>query len=96
MKEDKMDEKTAVGRTVLFVSDTGAHLAAIVTKVWSDEMVNLNVQIPGDGNDGNSDAPPVVRMTSIPFNADAATKRTWHWPTIVKPAHAAAKKTAKR
>ena len=68
------------GRNVHWVAPNGRHLAAIVTRVWGygDGLVNLNVQIPGDGENGTSDSPPVKRETSVEFSADPRPF-TWHW-----------------
>lgn len=45
------------GRMVHYVAQNGQHLAAVVTRLWGDNgAVNLNVQVPGDGENGNSPA----------------------------------------
>lgn len=71
----------AVGRIVLFHPANGDQLPtpnhadahpAIITRVWSDEMVNLMV-FPDAGT-------PVAR-TSVPFGDAAATAANcWSWP----------------
>ena len=74
------------GRMVHYVSPTGAHLAAVVTKVWNEMgTVNLNVQMAGDGVDGGYEGPPVERKTSITYDDSPGTPddgwvpSTWHW-----------------
>ena len=67
------------GRMVHFVAGNGAHLAAIVTRVWgAPGLVNLNVQLPGDGDNGAYDSAPVERRTSVRYSADPEPQ-TWHW-----------------
>ena len=41
-------------------------------------MVNLNVQVPGDGINGAWDSAPVERKTSVDYSADPKPN-TWHW-----------------
>ena len=67
------------GRVVHYVAPNGAHLAAIVTRLWgASGVVNLNVQFPGDGDNGAYDSSPVERRTSVVFSADPKPN-TWHW-----------------
>ena len=67
------------GRMVHYVTEFGYHLAAIVTKIWNtDGMVNLNVQVPGDGVNGSYESAPVERKTSVDFS-DYPKPNTWHW-----------------
>jgi hypothetical protein len=67
------------GRMVHFVAENGAHLAAVVTRLWNaDGVVNLNVQMPGDGDNGSYDSAPVIRRTSVRYSADPEPY-TWHW-----------------
>lgn len=68
-----------VGRMVHYVAPNGQHLAAIVSKVWGEAgMVNLNVQLPGDGDNGAYDSSPVERCTSVVFSGEPKPN-TWHW-----------------
>lgn len=64
--------KPTVGRIVHFVNESGTHMAAIVTKVWTDTCVNLVVFEPYDG------CPTVVR-TSVCESVNSAPF-SWHWP----------------
>lgn len=67
------------GRMVHYVAGNGAHLAAVVTRLWgANGTVNLNVQLPGDGDNGAYDSAPVERRTSVVFSADPKPN-TWHW-----------------
>lgn len=65
------------GRIVHFVLPNGDHRPAIVVRVWTAPLVNLQVFI-----DGTNDHVPQdtynVWQTSIPFN-ESGKPGTWHW-----------------
>lgn len=57
------------------------HIAAMVTRVWSDTCINVRVFY-----DGPEDAPEGAdeRLTSICYDDQAEPDRgTWHWPEKV-------------
>lgn len=75
-----MDQpKPTVGRIVHYVlpegRNAGEHRPAIVTRVWSDVCVQLQVFTDGE-NDGLAN---VEWRTSI-LNDEAGAPNTWHWP----------------
>ena len=77
-----------IGRIVHFVQKKPSgypegqmvHVPAIITAVWSDTCVNLQVFTDGT----NSDEPnmnPVKWVTSATFDeSENPQPRTWHWP----------------
>ena len=69
-----MQQKPSVGRIVHFVGEAPGHLAAIVTKVWSPTMVNLQVF----GTEFTD--PPVTARTSVECDESATRTYAWHWP----------------
>lgn len=75
--------KPTVGRIVYFVMPDGQIRPAIIVRVWSDEMVQLQVFTDGS-NDGAENAGGIVWKTSVHFNQppDATSpvaSGTWHW-----------------
>lgn len=72
------------GRNVHYVTGTGKHLYAGITKVWhqSEEgepdhaTVNLVVFNPADGEHGEE---VCWNKTSVPFDAEAKAPGSWHW-----------------
>ncbi len=79
--------KPSIGRIVHFVQNrpgpygaSRVHLPAIITSVWSDTAVNLQVFT----DCFNSDEPnilPVKWVTTVTFDDSAEPQpRTWHWP----------------
>lgn len=71
--------KASIGRTVHYVLDrgpnTGDHRPAVIVRVWTDTLVNLQV-ITDDENDKLN---PVEWRTSVSLD-DSAKNATWHWP----------------
>ena len=82
--------KPTIGRIVHYVQNKPAgygegvvHLPAIVTAVWGDTCVNLQVFTDGSNSETgpNSNPPSVKWITSALFdNSDAPPPYTWHWP----------------
>ena len=79
--------KPTIGRIVHFVQkkpamygDITVHLPAIITAVWGDTCVNLQVFTDGT----NSDAEETNRVkwiTSVSLDeTETPQPRTWHWP----------------
>ena len=79
--------KPTIGRIVHFVQkkpvgygDALIHLPAIITAVWSDTCVNLQVFTDGTNSD-EANMSPVKRITSATLDENAEPQpRTWHWP----------------
>jgi hypothetical protein len=73
-----------VGRIVLYTLTNGPHVGenrpAIVVRVWTDVMVNLQVFTDGP-NDGEGHQGGIVWATSVAYD-DSATPaaHTWRWP----------------
>jgi hypothetical protein len=71
--------KPTVGRTVLYVLGEGSNLGqirpAIIVRVWSDNCVQLQIFTDGE----NDQLPNVHWATSVLYNPDGFTMRTWHW-----------------
>ncbi len=89
-----MADKPSIGRIVHYVQEEPAtyqpkegqkllvHLPAIVTAVWSETCVNLQVFTDGTNSDEQNMA-AVKWITSANLDASAAMSRTWHWPERV-------------
>lgn len=82
-----MDQKPSVGRIVHYTPQEpaangtkGQPYPAVITHVWSDTCVNLNVLNDGSFTLSRDECP-----TSVTLAADASnpTPRTWHWPPRV-------------
>jgi hypothetical protein len=79
--------KPTIGRIVHFVQkkpagygDGVVHLPAIITAVWGESCVNLQVFTDGTNSDEQNMA-PVKWITSANFDAsELPAPRTWHWP----------------
>ena len=79
--------KPTIGRIVHFVQNKPAgygeglvHLPAIITAVWSDTCVNLQVFTDGTNSD-DQNMSPVKWVTSANLDgSDMPRSRTWHWP----------------
>lgn len=71
-----MIQQPSIGRIVHFVSNTGDHWPAVITRVWSATMVNVHV-LP--------DLNPAFTFSSCKLDEHAAKPNTWHWPEPVKP-----------
>lgn len=69
-----MDQKPSLGRIVHFHPGTpdGEPFAAIITKVWSDICVNLEVFGLG---------PPNKWPTSVLHESAAGGSQRWSWPS---------------
>lgn len=66
-----------IGRIVLFVGEDGQDRPAIVTHVWSQFCVNLNV-FPKDGPDTHAGIRTSVTHAG-PETNEATPPGTWHW-----------------
>ncbi len=83
--------KPSIGRIVHFVQKKPAgygegvvHLPAIITAVWGDACVNLQVFTDGTNSDEQNMA-PVKWMTSVTLDESAEPQpRTWHWPERIE------------
>lgn len=79
--------KPTIGRIVHFVQkkpagygDGVVHLPAIITAVWGETCVNLQVFTDGTNSDDQNMA-PVKWITSASLDTGADPQpRTWHWP----------------
>jgi hypothetical protein len=79
--------KPTIGRIVHFVQkkpagygDGVVHLPAVVTAVWTDTCVNLQVFTDGTNSD-EQNMSPVKWVTSASLDAsDNPQPRSWHWP----------------
>lgn len=84
--------KPSIGRIVHFVQEKPAaygggvvHLPAVITAVWGDTCVNLQVFTDGsnsevDGTNFNH----IKWVTSATLDATGTQPRTWHWPERVE------------
>jgi len=79
--------KPTIGRIVHFVQqkpvgygEVLVHLPAIITSVWGELCVNLQVFTDGTNSDDRNMA-PVKWITSASLDASENPQpRTWHWP----------------
>lgn len=71
--------RPTVGRIVHYFPDSDANtpVPAIVTRVWSDDCVNLHVF-----TDGTADRVPNKIPTSVPRRAEGETRGRWDWPPM--------------
>lgn len=66
------NNKPFIGRVVHFIHPASReHWPAMITRVWSDECVNLHV-LPDNG--------PAFCVTSIELDTEREEPRSWHWP----------------
>lgn len=65
--------KPSIGRIVHFVDAEGEHCAAIITRVWSDDCVNL-IYFHDTGS---------MPYTSSVQDETATKQCSWHWPEKV-------------
>jgi hypothetical protein len=86
--------KPSIGRIVHFVQERPSryqsmnepkilvHLPAIITAVWGESCVNLQVFTDGgNSEEGPSSNPPSVkRITSATLDENASQPYSWHWP----------------
>lgn len=88
--------KPTIGRIVHFVQanpfangpDKFVHLPAIVTAVWGDTCVNIQVFTDGFNSEpalGENLSPTAIKwVTSVTLDdSEAPQGRTWHWPEKV-------------
>lgn len=68
-------EGLAIGRIVLYTTNDGRTLPAIVTKV-DGGLINLNVQSDGS----HLDTAHVFPALSVAFDEEGGQGNTWHWP----------------
>ena len=82
--------KPSIGRIVHFVqrkpyqpadgsSVALVHLPAIITAVWGDTCVNLQVFTDGTNSD-DQNMSAVKWITSSTLDDTATQERSWHWP----------------
>lgn len=79
--------KPTIGRIVHFVQkkpagygDALVHLPAIITAVWGETCVNLQVFTDGTNSD-EQNMSPVKWVTSASLDdSENPQPRTWHWP----------------
>ena len=82
--------KPTIGRIVHFVQEKPyqpkegprlmVHLPAIITAVWGETCVNLQVFTDGSNSD-DANMSAVKWITSASLDASEAPQpRTWHWP----------------
>jgi hypothetical protein len=74
--------RPTIGRVVHYVLPSGHHPGdhrpAIITRVWSETCVNL--QVFTDGDNDYDHGPNVLRITSANYDADGTQPCSWHWP----------------
>ena len=83
--------KPSIGRIVHFVQKKPAsyggglvHLPAVITAVWGETCVNLQVFTDGTNSD-DQNMSPVKWVTSASLDSSAEPQeRTWHWPERVE------------
>jgi hypothetical protein len=86
--------KPSIGRIVHFVQNKPSgfgegvrvHLPAIITAVWGDTCVNLQVFTDGSNSEQgpNSNPPSVKWITSAQIDeSENPQPYTWHWPEKV-------------
>ena len=81
--------KPTIGRIVHFVQKKPAgygevlvHLPAIITAVWGETCVNLQVFTDGTNSD-EQNMFPVKWVTSVVMDPSGDPQpRTWHWPEL--------------
>lgn len=89
--------KPSIGRIVHFVQEKPAmyqpkegpkltvHLPAIITAVWGDTCVNLQVFSDGSNSEADSTNFRCTKWVASSTLDDSAEPqpRTWHWPELV-------------
>lgn len=82
------EQVPSIGRVVHYVLEAGPHQGehrpALVVRVWSDEMVNLQVFTDGSNDYYPNQGPEPLTLwrTSKHLDPDCAPG-TWHWPEYV-------------
>lgn len=79
------EQKPSVGRIVHYTphfpsGNKGQPYPAMITHVWSDTCVNLNVFNDGSFTLKNEECPTSVQLAADPANP---SPRTWNWPPYV-------------
>lgn len=79
--------KPTVGRIVNYVLEEGPNTGeirpAIIVKVWSDDMVQLQVFVDNTNDRIQQGlATGLIWKTSVRYS-EAADLRSWHWPVRV-------------
>ena len=70
--------KPSIGRAVHWVHPNTQHFPAIITRIWSEDCVNLVVFGDFDG------LPPIQHKTSVLRDGtDSPSAETWHWPELI-------------
>lgn len=81
--------KPSIGRIVHFIKkktihygEELVHLPAIITAIWGDTCVNLQVFTDGtNSEEGPNGNPQSVKwITSVTLDESATQPYTWHWP----------------
>lgn len=79
--------KPSIGRIVHYVlastdspRNAGEHRPAIITRVWSDECVQLQVFTDGPNDEAEGDQGGLLWRSSVSMNDVEKPGRTWHWP----------------
>jgi hypothetical protein len=84
--------KPTIGRIVHFVQKKPeqygsgvVHLPAIITAVWGDSCVNLQVFTDGSNSEPgpNANPPSTKWITSATLDASGQQPMSWHWPEKV-------------
>lgn len=82
-----MNQKPSVGRIVHYTPQEpagngtkGQPYPAVITHVWSDTCVNLNVLNDGSFTLSRDECPTSVNLATDPDNP---SPRTWSWPPRV-------------
>lgn len=74
-----MNDEPTIGRIVHYVLSDNEHRPAIITYVFSSNIVNLQVF-----NDGHNDNQPSLAGTSwrssVEQDEEFKEEGTWHWP----------------
>lgn len=81
-----MDQKPSIGRIVHYIRSDGAEYPAIITHVWSDTCVDLEVFGINvehlQGGDADVRFPKSVVMHDT-GGGERGSVRSWHWPERV-------------
>lgn len=70
-------KQPSLGRVVHYVNENGVELAALVVKVWNEQVINL-VYFPNGSEVGGV---PMTK-TSVSFSLEK-TPHSFHWPEYV-------------
>jgi hypothetical protein len=81
-------QKPSIGRIVHYVLTSGPskgeHRPGIIVRVWSDDLVQLQVFTDNNAQNGfyNDQLPCPLWATSVKYDESNA-EGTWHWPEYV-------------